>query len=78
MSGAAAVARGEQLRRLWHGQVARAFDLIGETVVTLDGVTNGRELAAVTARKVARLLRDLEAYICGQSDIIIDHATARH
>jgi hypothetical protein len=31
----------------------------------------------VAARKVARLLRDLETYICGQSDIIIDYATAR-
>jgi hypothetical protein len=64
--------------RLWHGQVARALDLIGETLVTLDGVANGEELAAVAARKVARLLRDLETYICGQSDIIIDHTTARH
>jgi hypothetical protein len=63
--------------RLWHGQVARALDLIGETLVTLDGVTNSKELAAVAARKVARLLRDLETYICGQSDIIIDYATAR-
>jgi hypothetical protein len=35
-------------------------------------------LAAVAARKVARLLRDLETYTCGQSDIIIDYATARH
>ena len=25
-----------------------------------------------------RLLRDLETYICGQSDIIIDYATTRH
>ena len=63
--------------RLWHGQVARSLDLIGETLVTLDGVTNSKELAAVAARKVARLLRDLETYICGQSDIIIDYATAR-
>ena len=64
--------------RLWHGQVARALDLIGETLVTLDVIANGNELAAVTARKVARLLRDLETYVCGQSDIIIDYATARH
>ena len=64
--------------RSWHGQVARALDLIGETLVTLDGVTNGKELAAVAARKMARLLHDLETYICGQSDIIIDYATARH
>jgi hypothetical protein len=41
-------------------------------------VANGKELAAVAARKVARLLRDLETYICGQSDIIIDCATARY
>ena len=64
--------------RLWHGQVARALDLIGETLVTLDVIANGNELAAVTARKVARLLRDLETYICGQSDIIIDYVTARN
>jgi hypothetical protein len=64
--------------RLWHGQVARALDLIGETSVTLDGVANGEEFAAMAARKVARLLRDLETYICGQSDIIIDYATARY
>jgi hypothetical protein len=35
--------------RLWHGQVARALDLIGDTLVTLDGVANGKELAAVAA-----------------------------
>jgi hypothetical protein len=64
--------------RLWHGQVARARDFIGDTLVTLDGVANGQELAAVAARKAARLLRDLGTYICGQSDIIIDYAAARH
>ena len=63
--------------RLWHGQVVRALDLIGETLVAIDGVANGKDLAAVAARKVARLSRDLETYVCGQSDIIIDYATAR-
>jgi hypothetical protein len=63
--------------RLWHGQIARALDLIGETLITLDGVANGEKLAAVAARKVARLLRDLETYVCGQFDITIDYATAR-
>ena len=63
--------------RLWHGQVARALDLISATLVTLDGAAGGKELVAVAARKVARLLRGLETYICGQSDIIIDYATAR-
>jgi hypothetical protein len=63
--------------RLWHGQVVRALDLIGGTLAMLDGVADGEEAAAVAARKVARLLRDLETYVCGQSDIIIDYATAR-
>ena len=79
MTGAALVDIIDRIRwRLWHGQVARALDLIGETLVTLDGVANDKDLAAVAARKVARLLRDLETYVCGQSDIIIDYATARH
>jgi hypothetical protein len=54
------------------------LDLIGETLVTPDRVGNGKEVAAVAARKVARLLRDLETYVCRQSDIIIDYATVRH
>ena len=54
------------------------LDLIGETLFTLDGVANGEKLAAVAARKVARLLRDLDDIcVCGQSDIIIDYATRR-
>ena len=32
---------------------------------------------AAAARKVARLLGDLETYVSGQSNIIIDYATAR-
>jgi hypothetical protein len=32
---------------------------------------------AATARKVARLLGDLETYVSGQANIIIDYATAR-
>ena len=63
--------------RLWHGQVRRALDLIGETLVTLDGEVNDTSPAGVAARKVARLLLALETYVCGQSDIIIDYATAR-
>jgi hypothetical protein len=31
-------------------------------LVTLDGVANDKELAAVTARKVTRLVRDLETF----------------
>ena len=64
--------------RLWHGQGARALDLIGETLVTLDDVANAEGVAAMAARKVASLLRDLAKYICGQCEIIIGYATARH
>jgi len=44
----------------------------------LDVIADGNELATVTARKVARLMRDLVTSVFGQSNIIIDYATARH
>jgi hypothetical protein len=33
---------------------------------------------AATAAKVARVLRELETYVFGQSQLIIDYAAARH
>ena len=33
--------------------------------------------AVTTAKKVARVLRDLETYVSGQSEVIINYATAR-
>jgi hypothetical protein len=66
----------ERIRwRLWHGQVRRGLDLIGETMTTLEATTASP--ATSVALKVARLLSELETYVCGQSDIIIDYATAR-
>ena len=68
----------ERIRwRLWHGQVGRGLELIGETMVTLEGMAETTSPAAAVALKVGRLLSDLETYVCGQSDIIIDYATAR-
>jgi hypothetical protein len=68
----------ERIRwRLWHGQVGRGLELIGETIVTLEGMAETTSPAAAVALKVQRLLGDLETYVCGQSDIIIDYATAR-
>jgi hypothetical protein len=68
----------ERIRwRLWHGQVRRALDLIAETVVTVDAAADHTKPRTATARKVARLLGDLETYVSGQSDIIIDYATTR-
>jgi hypothetical protein len=68
----------ERIRwRLWHGQVRRALDLIAETVVTVVAPADHTEPIAGAARKVTRLLGDLETYVSGQSNIIIDYAAAR-
>src|SRR5712671_4956814 len=44
-------------------------------MATLEATTASPATSA--ALKVARLLGELETYVCGQSDIIIDYATAR-
>jgi hypothetical protein len=69
----------ERIRwRLWHGQVERSLNLMGETKATLEATAETASPPATSAAlKVARLLGDLETYVCGQSDIIIDYATAR-
>ena len=63
--------------RLWHGQVRRALDLIGETLVTLEAIAKTASSKAATAGKVVGVLRGLETYVSGQSELIIDYATAR-
>ena len=63
--------------RLWHGQVKRALDLIVDTLVMLDATAETASPVAAAAGKVARVLRDLETYVAGQSELIIDYATAR-
>jgi hypothetical protein len=62
--------------RLWHGQVRRALDLIGETLVILEATATAPE--ATAAGKVAAVLATLETYVAGQAELIIDYATARH
>ena len=77
-SGAVLVETIDRIRwRLWHGQVRRGLDLIGETLVTLERLETDTSPGAKAARKVTRFLLDLETYVSGQSDIIIDYATAR-
>ena len=77
-AGASLAETIERIRwRLWHGQVRRGLDLIGETMATLETTAETTPPATLAAPKVARLLGDLETYVCGQSDIIIDYATAR-
>src|SRR3984885_7501502 len=64
--------------RLWHGQVQRALDLIGDTLDPLEPIASGSSRAAAPAAKLAGVLRSLETYVSGQSDLIIDYAAARH
>jgi hypothetical protein len=68
----------ERIRwRLWHGQIQRRLDLMGETKATLQATAETVSPATPAALTVARLLSDLETYVCGQFDIIIDYGTAR-
>jgi len=63
--------------RLWYAPVPRALFLIVDTLVILDAVAETVSPHAAAASKVAGLLRGLETYVSGQSDLIIDYATAR-
>ena len=60
--------------RLWHGQVQRALDLIGETLTSLEDMA---EAALTAAAKATALLQELETYVSRQADLIIDYATAQ-
>jgi hypothetical protein len=51
--------------------------LDAETVAALDDTAGMASPVRSTALKVIRLLRDLETYVSGLSDLIIDYATAR-
>lgn len=65
----------ERIRwRLWHGQVQRALNLIGDT---LEQLNKGR--LGLTSAFVVRLmsvLSDLETYVSGHADSIINYAAA--
>jgi hypothetical protein len=63
--------------RLRHGQVKRVLDPIAETIVTVGVAADDKSPIAAASRKAARLLGGLETYVSGQSDIIIDYATAQ-
>jgi hypothetical protein len=57
--------------------VARALDLIGDTLVTLSAKAEAKSSIAVVTGKVGRVPRDLEIYVGRHSELIIDYATAR-
>jgi hypothetical protein len=57
--------------------VKRALDLISNTLETLDAMATRASPAAASAARLAGVLRSLETYVFGQSDLIIDYAAAR-
>src|ERR1700712_1736496 len=72
----AGAAKARRPRQVVHPRALDGLDLIEETAVKLEAMEEGTASVAA-AQKVARLLRDLETYVSGQSEIIIDYATAR-
>jgi hypothetical protein len=66
----------ERIRwRLWHGQVQRALNLIGDTLEKIDQGKPG--LVAAYRERLNRVLKDLETYVSGHSRSIINYAAAR-
>src|ERR1700728_2453285 len=77
-AGARLIETIERIRwRLWHGQVRRALDLIGETLLPLNAMAEMNSTTARAACKVIQALVALETYVAGLSDLIIVYATAR-
>ena len=58
--------------RLWHGQVRRALDLVGETLLSLNAMAEMNSATARAASKVAQALGALGTYGAGLSHLIID------
>ena len=48
-----------------------------ETLARLDAKPESASPVSVIARKVSRVLSELETYVSGHSELIIDYATAR-
>ncbi len=66
----------ERIRwRLWHGQVQRALDLIGETLERLE---RGRpRLTRMFGVRLMSILSNLETYVAGHAGSIINYVAAR-
>jgi hypothetical protein len=63
--------------RLWHGQVRRAPDLIGETLLPLNAIAEMNSMIARATCEVVQALVALETDVAGLSDLIIDYAAVR-
>jgi hypothetical protein len=66
----------ERIRwRLWHGQVQRALDLIGDTFEKCERGPLG--LPSAYSDRLRRVVHDLEVYVSGHASSIINYAAAR-
>ena len=66
----------ERIRwRLWHGQVQRAVDLIGEALGRLERGRLG--LTVAFGARIIKILSDLQTYVTGHAGSIINYAAAR-
>ena len=63
--------------RLWHGRPQGALDLIAELLEELETPKRQIQLTAVYIKKLTGVLRDLETYVSGQFNSIINYAAAR-
>ncbi len=63
--------------RLWHSRPQGALDLIAEILEELEMPKRQIQLIGVYINKLTGVLRDLETYVSGQYDSIINYAAAR-
>ena len=63
--------------RLWHGRPQGALDLIANILEELETPKRQIQLTAVYIKKLTGVLRDLETYVSGQFNSIINYAAAR-
>jgi len=63
--------------RLWHGRPQAALDLIDEILEELEMPNRQIQLTAVYIKKLTGILRELDTYVFGQFDSIINYAAAR-
>jgi hypothetical protein len=63
--------------RLWHGRPQGALDLIAELLEELETPKRQTQLTAIYISKLTGVLLDLETYVSGQFNSIINYAAAR-
>ena len=68
----------ERIRwRLWHGRPQGALDLIDDILEELETPKRQIQLTAVYIKRLTGVLRELDTYVFGQFNSIINYAAAR-